>query len=165
MPTKPLERLLFAQGGLCFFCRHPLSAADASVEHLVATANGGSNRDDNCVACCNSLNTLLGCMSLKEKLQVVLNQRGTFRCPNGAGSKATEAKANQPAKTAADRYQQVVVNLAQRGAAKPRTVAKLKSTIAALFQNKLSPEDLEILVQKLQAGGVLAIAGAKVTYA
>lgn len=33
MPTKPLDRLLFAQGGLCFFCKRPLSSAEASVEH------------------------------------------------------------------------------------------------------------------------------------
>ena len=87
MPTKPIERLLFAQGQLCFFCQQPLSAADASVEHLVATVNGGGNGDDNTVACCKALNSLLGRKSLKEKLQVVLNQRGAFKCPNGAGKR------------------------------------------------------------------------------
>ena len=51
MPTKPLDRLLFAQGDLCFFCRSPLPKADASVEQLVASAKGGGNGDDNCVVC------------------------------------------------------------------------------------------------------------------
>src|SRR4029453_8288744 len=87
MPTKPLERLMFAQGGLCFFCKQPLPKNEASVENLVASANGGSNNDENCASCCKSVNALLGSMSLKEKVQVVLNQKGEFKCPNGASSK------------------------------------------------------------------------------
>ena len=83
MPTRPIDRLLFAQGGLCFFCQHTLSPADASVEHMVAVANGGGNDPDNTVACCKALNSVLGHMSLKEKLRVVLNQKGQFKCPNG----------------------------------------------------------------------------------
>lgn len=86
MPTKPLDRLMFAQGGICFFCKKPLPKSEASVEHLVASANGGSNSDENCVACCKAVNALLGSMSLKEKIQVVLNQKGQFKCPNGTGS-------------------------------------------------------------------------------
>jgi len=38
--------------------------------------------DENCVACCKAVNALLGSMSLKEKIQVVLNQQGQFKCPN-----------------------------------------------------------------------------------
>jgi hypothetical protein len=38
MPTKPLDRLMFTQGGLCFFCKDPLPQGEASVEHLVASA-------------------------------------------------------------------------------------------------------------------------------
>jgi hypothetical protein len=67
---------MFVQGGLCFCCKQPLPRAEASVEHLLAGANGGSSKDENCVACCKSINSLLGSMSLKEKLQVVLNQKG-----------------------------------------------------------------------------------------
>ena len=72
---------MFVQGGLCFFCKQPLPKAEASVEHLFASSNGGSNNDENCVACCKSVNALLGSMSLKEKFQVVLNQKGQFKCP------------------------------------------------------------------------------------
>jgi hypothetical protein len=35
---KLLDRLTFLQGGLCFFCKEPLPAGEASVEHLVASA-------------------------------------------------------------------------------------------------------------------------------
>lgn len=170
MPTKPIERLIFAQGGLCFFCKKPLSNADASVEHLVASANGGGNRDDNCVACCKSLNALLGSMSLKEKIQVVLNQKGQFKCPNGAERPAgVGASAKSPdvvavTRPTADKYSQIVANLRQRGDAKPRTVSKLSSTINALYQNKLSKHELTSLLQQLQEGGVIAVSGAKVTY-
>jgi hypothetical protein len=39
MTMKQLDRLLFKQGSQCFFCRKPLEPIDASVEHLVASAN------------------------------------------------------------------------------------------------------------------------------
>jgi len=77
---------MFAQGGRCFFCKQPLPKTEASVEHLVASANGGSNNDENRVACCKAVNALLGSMSLKEKIRVMLNQQGQFKCPNGSGS-------------------------------------------------------------------------------
>jgi len=134
MPTRPLDRLMFAQGGVCFFCKTPLTKADASVEHLVASANGGRNDDDNCVVCCKAVNALLGSMSLKEKIQVVLNQKGHFKCPNG--SQRPAAKVPQVVakpKVVTDKYSVVVANLRQRGAAKPKTVKTLASTIRSLF--------------------------------
>lgn len=164
---KPIERLLFMQGGLCFFCKKPLSTTDASVEHLVASANGGSNRDDNCVACCKALNALLGCMSLKEKMQVVLNQGGEFKCPNGTHKTTTTAKPTKLPSVASlsDKYSQLLENLKQRGRTKPRTVSKLKNTIGALFQNKkISRDEVEALVQQLQTRGVISIAGSTIKY-
>jgi hypothetical protein len=167
MPIKPLTRLLFTQGGRCFFCEQPLSAADASIEHLVASSNGGSNCDENCVACCKPLNQLLGSMSLKEKIQIVLNQKGQFKCPNGAENEVGETRpqASPKATKAAEcNYALLVANLKQRGSAKPRTLVKLKSMIAALFQNKLSDDDVQALVQQLQSRHQISIAGSKVTY-
>ncbi|MBL8494041.1 MAG: hypothetical protein JNM37_07265 [Rhodocyclaceae bacterium] len=78
---KTLDRLLYLQGGECFFCGKQLPKSDASIEHLVASANGGTNAEDNCVACCKTLNALLGSRSLKEKIEVILRQKGTFKCP------------------------------------------------------------------------------------
>lgn len=161
MPTKPIDRLLFAQGGLCFFCRRTLSPADATVEHLVATANGGSHHPDNTVACCKALNTLLGRMTLKEKLTVVLNQKGDFRCPNGGGRVSGKTTGHQ---TAAQRLALVVDDLRRRGASRPGTVTKLGSTINALFQNALTEQEVSALVGKLQAQGVIKIVGTKVSY-
>lgn len=168
MPTKSIDRLLFAQGGLCYFCQRTLSPGEASVEHLVATANGGRNDPDNTVACCKALNALLGHMSLKEKLRVVLNQKGAFRCPNGGGVTAAPVtavpKVMRP-QTGAQRIALVVANLQKRGTALPRTVKTLSSTINAMFQKALSEQEVASLLGKLQAQGVISVNGTKVTYA
>lgn len=171
MPTKPLERLMFVQGGLCFFCRQVLPKAEASVEHLLASSNGGSNNDENCVACCKSVNALFGSMSLKEKFQVVLNQKGQFKCPNGVSSiKAANAsmalpKAPSAAKAKGDKLAFVVTNLKQRGNAKPRTLKTLASTIASLYPKGVTNAELDSLLQQLQSTGKVIVKENKVTYA
>jgi len=171
MPTKPLDRLMFVQGGLCFFCKQPLQKAEASVEHLLASANGGSNNDENCVACCKAVNALLGSMSLKEKFQVMLNQKGQFKCPNGAGSAKAATQPKAPPKAPAiakpkdDRLAVVVANLKQRGNAKPSTIKTLTSTVASLFPKGISETELTSLVHQLQATGKVTVSENKVTYA
>jgi len=170
MPTKQINRLTFAQGELCFFCKQPLAKGEASVEHLVASANGGSNNDENCVVCCKAVNSLFGSMSLKEKIQVVLNQNGQFKCPNGVdSSKATsKPKASHVTMSAPrskdDKYSLVVTNLKQRGHSRPRKLKTLKSTIASLFPKKLPDAELNALVQQLQSMGIVTITGSNVTY-
>jgi hypothetical protein len=170
MPVKPLDRLMFVQGGLCFFCEQPLPKAEASVEHLLASANGGSNSDENCVACCKAVNALLGSMSLKEKLRVVLNQKGSFKCPNGAGSSGSVAQKKTTPKALAqslakeDRIGAVLANLKQRGKAKPRTLKTLTSTIATLFPAGMPDPELSELVKQLQLSGNISVVDDKVTY-
>ena len=78
---KQLDRLLFEQGGDCFFCKQPLQKADASIEHLHAVANGGTSAEENVVACCKAINALLSNKPLKEKFGIVLRQKAGFRCP------------------------------------------------------------------------------------
>jgi hypothetical protein len=167
MPTKPLDRLMFVQGGLCFFCKQPLPKAEASVEHLLASANGGSNNDENCVACCKAVNALLGSMSLKEKFQVVLNQKGQFKCPNGAGSAkaVTQPKAPAIAKSKDDKLTLIVANLKQRGNSKPRTLKTLTSTVTSLFPKGLSKAELDTLLLQLQSTGKVIVTENKVSYA
>jgi hypothetical protein len=167
MPTKPIDRLLFAQGGACFFCNAPLPKAEATVEHLVASARGGPNGDDNCVACCKSINALLGSMSLKEKIKVVLNQKGNFKCPNGTVLKQPAPllpKAKQPAtpKTK-DPVTLLVANLKARSKGKPTTLNALTADIKS---QKLARTVAEVseLIEKLKTQGKLVVAGTKVTY-
>jgi hypothetical protein len=171
MPTKPLDRLMFAQGGLCFFCKQPLPKSEASVEHLVASANGGSNNDENCVACCKAVNALLGSMSLKEKIQVVLNQKGQFKCPNGAGTRTAAPKpkvkptTSPEHKPSDENFGLVVTNLKQRGHSRPRKLKTLSRTISALFPKGLAEAELNALIHQLQATGKVTITDNNVTYA
>jgi len=163
---------MFAQGGLCFFCKQPLPKAEASVEHLFASSNGGSNKDENCVACCKSVNALLGSMSLKEKFQVVLYQKGQFKCPNdGGAARATPLRVSIPpkapasTKSKADNFNMVVANLAQRGNSRPRTLKTLTSTVASLFHKGIAEAEVTALIQQLQSTGKVSISENKVSYA
>lgn len=174
MPTKPIDRLMFAQGGLCFFCNVPLPKAEASVEHLVASARAGSNSDDNCVACCKAMNSLLGSMSLKEKIRVVLNQNGKFVCPNGGSSFAstpavphTSKPATAPVAPKIDCYAVVLADLKKRGASRPRKVDTLKNTMRATIKSakgSLTEAQLETLFKHLQVNGKITVDGTKVSY-
>lgn len=168
MPTKQLERLLFAQGGLCFFCKKVLPAAESSVEHLVASANGGSNNDQNCVACCKAVNMLLGSMSLKEKIQVVMNQKGQFKCPVPA-LPATPEATPKPASVQhtladTDAYNLVLKNLKSRGNSRPRKLKTLSSTIRSLFPKGLQQPQLDALLKQLTTAGKIHITDDSVTY-
>lgn len=165
MISKPLSRLLYVQGGKCFFCAKELPPAEASVEHLVATANGGGNSEDNCVACCKALNALLGRMSIKEKIRVILNQNGNFQCPKDIHPETTKApKEPEPKADEKDRLAAVLEDLRRRGAARPGSLKTLKSTISAHFKKTLSEEEIDLLVESLKASGAVVVTGSKVSY-
>ncbi len=179
MSTKRLERLMFVQGGNCFFCKSPLPKSDASIEHLFASANGGGNNEENCVACCKSLNAIFGSMSLKEKFQVILNQKGNFKCPGGIGAvgraaDAAIATAKLPLLDLSskpigknpkpDTFALVVANLKLRGDARPRTIKTLTTSIASLFLKGLAEDEVEAIIKKLQSTGVVTLSEGKVFY-
>ncbi|WP_271680975.1 HNH endonuclease [Thermomonas mangrovi] len=180
---------MFAQGGLCFFCSAPLPKSEASVEHLVASSRAGSNSDDNCVACCKAMNGLLGSMSLKEKIKVVLNQKGQFKCPNGIGNPPTKQVAKQPGKVkvivepaattapqaspgqanpnevSPEKIIKVIENLKSRGNARPKHLSSLKATLRALASLKLTLPQVVYVLEQLQAGGKISIDSSEiVTY-
>lgn len=164
---KQLERLLFLQGQHCFFCQQTIPAGEASVEHLVASANGGNNADENCVACCKAVNAALGSLSIKEKLQVVLNQRGTFTCPRTQKSTLPNGPPNGTplGLLEEERIAAVVEGLLRLGATRPRKVATLHNTMAALFQKKLTDAEIASLFEALVARNLIAVDGQKVAYA
>jgi hypothetical protein len=162
---KQLDRLLLFQGNRCFFCDHPIPEGEASVEHLVATSNGGGNEDDNCVACCKTLNAAFGHRPYKDKLRAVLNHRGQFTCPRTAASDAAVAiPLTAPSQLANGKLALVVTDLQKRGSARPRKVTTLRNTIAAAFQNKLSESEIDSLLASLLAGGQVVIKEEKVSY-
>lgn len=162
---KQLERLLFLQGKRCFFCEQPIPLGEASVEHLVASANGGLNEDNNCVVCCKAVNAALGSLSVKAKLRAVLNQRGPFKCPNRVLVAATPAPQGMGEDGSTERIALVVADLQKRGAARPRRVVTLKNTIASVFQKQLSDAELNALVEALENRKFIAVEESKVTYA
>lgn len=174
MPTKQIDRLMFAQGSRCFFCDAPLPKSEASVEHLVASSREGSNSDDNCIACCKAVNGLFGSMSLKEKIRVVLNQNGKFLCPNSIGANAASAKSEPASRSAAtptnpkvDIYEVVLADLKKRGSSRPRKVDTLKSTIRATAKNNkdsLTDAQLEALLKRLNDNEKVVVDGTKVSY-
>lgn len=154
-----LDRLLFAQGNQCFFCRRPLAKAQASVEHLVGRTHGGTSVDANVVACCRSVNALFGAMTVKEKLRVVLAQPGRFRCPVETVGSADSTADDESARLAA-----VIRDLERRGGARPRRLTTLASTVSALFGKRLSAGEVQSLLDALRAQGLVHVAGDKVTY-
>lgn len=166
MPTKPLDRLMFAQGGLCFFCGEKLPKSEASVEHLIPTSRAGSNSDDNCVACCKAMNALLGSMSLKEKIKVVLNQKGDFKCPNsiGQGKSKSRVLAKAAGGISESTITAIIENLRSRGNARPRKIKTLSSTIRAMPQFKLDDQQVKAIVEYLRVSGQIDISGEQVSY-
>lgn len=161
--TKQLEKLMFVQGGRCFFCDQRIPATEASVEHLVARANGGANNEDNCVACCKSLNALLANKPLKEKLRIVLNQRGPFKCPGRSSIKDVPCGAGSN-DLRLERLSRVIADLKNRRRALPRTIGALRNTINSVFQKKLAAEDIASLLDELQSSGQITVRENKVEY-
>jgi hypothetical protein len=167
MPTTPLDRLMWAQGNRCFFCDQPLPRDDASVEHLWAKANGGTNSDENCVACCKAVNALFGSMSLKEKFQVVLNQRGQFKCPSDRATTPTATKATKKAtakESGKDFYRLVVDGLTKQREHAPKTLKALTSAVKVLLGTSHKGTSPGQVIEHMQATGFTTVSGTKVTY-
>ena len=67
-------------------------------------------------------------------------------------------------KSSPDRLALIVADLRKRGAARPRTVATLSSTISATFQKQLTAQEVSSLVSDLKNKGLVKVEGTKVTY-
>jgi hypothetical protein len=67
-------------------------------------------------------------------------------------------------KSSPDRVALIVADLQKRGAARPRTVATLSSTISATFQKQLTAQEVSSLVSDLKKEGLVKVEGTKVTY-
>ncbi|HKS29838.1 MAG TPA: PIN domain-containing protein [Pyrinomonadaceae bacterium] len=67
-------------------------------------------------------------------------------------------------KATPDRLALIVADLQKRGAARPRTVTTLSSTISAVFKKQLKAEEVSALVSDLKKKGLIKVEGKKVTY-
>ena len=75
------ERLLFLQGGLCFYCRRKLNPDQATLDHVIPGSMGGKADETNLVACCRSINALFANLPPKRKMETLLSWRGRIPCP------------------------------------------------------------------------------------
>jgi hypothetical protein len=67
-------------------------------------------------------------------------------------------------KSPPDKVVLIVEDLQKRGAARPRTVKTLSSTISAKFQKQLTEQEVLSLVAELKKKGLVKVEGTKVTY-
>lgn len=58
----------------------------------------------------------------------------------------------------------VIADLIKRQAARPRTLKSLSSPIQALFQKKLSDDELRTLLDELYKRGIVKVSGGKLIY-
>lgn len=69
------------------------------------------------------------------------------------------------AKSASEKIDVIVANLKQRGAAKPRNIKTLSSTISSLFQKQLADEEMASILAELQGKVWILTSENKVSYA
>jgi len=76
-----LYRLLYLQGGRCFYCGNKLPIGGASIDHVIPQAMGGDNSLDNIVACCKTLNQWFAALPPKRKIEIIQSWTGRIPCP------------------------------------------------------------------------------------
>jgi septal ring factor EnvC (AmiA/AmiB activator) len=68
---KKINTLLFNQGGKCFYCNAILDIKEASIDHVIPRAKGGTDNTDNLVVCCKYANHAFADCSPKHKMAVI----------------------------------------------------------------------------------------------
>lgn len=82
--NPPDVALLWAQGGVCFYCNKPLTKRDATRDHLVPRCRGGW-LDFNKVMCCFRCNTKKGDrMPTEAELAKARDLYASLGCPRFA---------------------------------------------------------------------------------
>jgi len=156
-----LQRLLFLQGQRCFFCEQPISPGEASIQHLAALGNNGTNADDNCVVCCSAVNAMLGNLTVKEKIQVILRHRGAFACPRAAtGERVNNKPANAISAGIMEAVLDVLMGFEDH---RPRSLKTLRKVIAHEIP-RMSREVMNTVVENLKNQGYIAMQGDRVIY-
>lgn len=83
------------------------------------------------------------------------------RLPSFAGLHPVPASGGKPSP---DKIKVVITDLIKRQAARPRTLKRLSSTIQALFQKRLSDDELRTLLDELCKRGVIKVSDGKLGY-
>lgn len=98
-----------------------------------------------------------------DPLVAHLRSQGVSICRSPAIEAIPFVKVAQ-AQSGDERIAAVVDNLKARKAAKPRTLRTLSSTVGALFGKRLAEAEVADLLQRMQAQGLIAVAGARIDY-
>lgn len=136
------------------------------MEHLLAVSRNGGNEDDNCVVCCKTVNQYLGNLTLKQKLQVILNQRGEFRCPAeitpvSHTPQTTQIIQPDQADGVHAHFNVALAHLKSMGKAKPKT---LKTLTNRLRSSNIPEGAVPMLLEQLQHEGVIQVQANQVSY-
>lgn len=99
-----------------------------------------------------------------DPLKQHLKSKKILACRSKDVTEIPIVKAAQ-SKSPGERLDVVIADLKRRGAAKPRTVKTLGSTINSIFLKQLSELDLAELMASLEKNGVITTTGTKVSYA
>jgi hypothetical protein len=83
------------------------------------------------------------------------------RLPSLAGLHSVPASGG---KSPPDKIAVVIADLIKRQAARPRTLKTLSSTVQALFQKKLTENELQALLDELSKRGVVKVSDGKLSY-
>lgn len=76
------ERMLFIQGGLCFYCRRKLDPSKATIEHVIPSSMGGKSDESNVIVCCRAINSLFANLPPKRKIEALVAWGGRMPCPD-----------------------------------------------------------------------------------
>ncbi|MEN8216418.1 MAG: HNH endonuclease [Pseudomonadota bacterium] len=68
---KKINPLLFNQGNKCFYCNAVLDINEATIDHVIPRAKGGTDDIDNLVVCCKYANQAFADCSPKYKMAVI----------------------------------------------------------------------------------------------
>jgi uncharacterized coiled-coil protein SlyX len=68
---KKINPLLFNQGNKCFYCNGILDINEATIDHVIPRAKGGTDDIDNLVVCCKYANQAFADCSPKYKMAVI----------------------------------------------------------------------------------------------
>lgn len=73
------EALVERDGNGCFYCGKPLGVEEATVEHLIPIATGGTNHQGNLALACFLCNSAAGTLPVRAKLEMAIFKRGLPR--------------------------------------------------------------------------------------
>ena len=146
---RKVAQLLNGQNGVCFFCDEPLFEENASIEHLVARSRSEHSGDsENIVACCITVNRMLGNMTVKNKINAVLGiqDSGSLVCPRKISQK--QYKQHQDFQLM-ELYIKAVIGKLRKTRSRPRLVKSFCNLIVSMFPDQISMEEAYLITTKL----------------